>query len=52
MQETKKGELACEAGPLECTGHRWQACVLDLNRDDMVKYIETLAVSNSSVCRD
>ncbi|KAJ8556985.1 hypothetical protein ON010_g8977 [Phytophthora cinnamomi] len=39
----KDGSITCEAGPLECTGHRWQVCVLDKDRDDVVKYLGTIA---------
>ncbi|RLN46681.1 hypothetical protein BBJ29_001405 [Phytophthora kernoviae] len=43
MQEKADGTIQCEAGPLECTGHRWQVCVLDKDRDDVVKYLGTIA---------
>ncbi|KAG1692361.1 hypothetical protein DVH05_025528 [Phytophthora capsici] len=43
MQEKQDGTITCEAGPLECTGHRWQVCVLDKDRDDVVKYLGTIA---------
>ncbi|KAL3656323.1 hypothetical protein V7S43_018815 [Phytophthora oleae] len=43
MQEKQDGTVTCEAGPLECTGHRWQVCVLDKDRDDVVKYLGTIA---------
>lgn len=43
MQEKPEGAIQCEAGPLECTGHRWQVCVLDKDRDDVVKYLGTIA---------
>lgn len=43
MHEDEQGELACEAGPLECTGHRWQVCVLAKDRLDVVKYLGTIA---------
>ncbi|RLN37664.1 hypothetical protein BBJ28_00001930 [Nothophytophthora sp. Chile5] len=39
----KDGAIQCEAGPLECTGHRWQVCVLDKDRNDVVKYLGTIA---------
>ncbi|CEG49241.1 Gamma-interferon inducible lysosomal thiol reductase [Plasmopara halstedii] len=42
MRENQ-GEISCEAGPLECTGHRWQVCVLDKDRLDVVKYLGTIA---------
>jgi hypothetical protein len=45
MQEKQDGTYTCEAGPLECTGHRWQVCVLDKDRDDVVKYLGNIAVS-------
>lgn len=40
----KDGAIECESGSLECTGHRWQACVIDKDRDDVVKYLGTIAV--------
>ncbi|KAG7391729.1 Gamma interferon inducible lysosomal thiol reductase (GILT) [Phytophthora pseudosyringae] len=43
MQEKQDGAITCEAGPLECTGHRWQVCVLDKDRGDVVKYLGTIA---------
>ncbi|KAG3114352.1 hypothetical protein PI124_g6849 [Phytophthora idaei] len=43
MQEKQDGTITCEAGPLECTGHRWQVCVLDKDRHDVVKYLGTIA---------
>ncbi|KAK1934662.1 Gamma-interferon-responsive lysosomal thiol protein [Phytophthora citrophthora] len=43
MQEKQDGTIMCEAGPLECTGHRWQVCVLDKDREDVVKYLGTIA---------
>ncbi|KAG7400380.1 Gamma interferon inducible lysosomal thiol reductase (GILT) [Phytophthora boehmeriae] len=43
MQEKADGAIQCEAGPLECTGHRWQVCVLDKDHDDVVKYLGTIA---------
>lgn len=44
MKEKEDGSVTCEAGPLECAGHRWQVCVLDNDRDDVVKYLGTIAV--------
>ncbi|KAE8887776.1 hypothetical protein PF005_g3162 [Phytophthora fragariae] len=43
MKEKEDGSVTCEAGPLECAGHRWQVCVLDKDRDDVVKYLGTIA---------
>lgn len=43
----KDGAIECEAGSLECTGHRWQACVIDKDRDDVVKYLGNIAVRAS-----
>lgn len=40
----KDGAIECEAGPVECTGHRWQVCVMDKDRDDVVKYLSNIAV--------
>ncbi|UIZ20988.1 hypothetical protein KXD40_000595 [Peronospora effusa] len=42
MTEEPDGTITCEAGSLECTGHRWQVCVLHKNRDDIVKYLGTI----------
>ncbi|RMX67829.1 hypothetical protein DD238_000498 [Peronospora effusa] len=42
MIEEPDGTITCEAGSLECTGHRWQVCVLHKNRDDIVKYLGTI----------
>ncbi|ETI47043.1 hypothetical protein F443_08654 [Phytophthora nicotianae P1569] len=43
MHEKQDGTITCEAGPLECTGHRWQVCALDMDRNDVVKYLGTIA---------
>lgn len=40
----EKGELMCDNGPLECTGHRLQACLIDKDRDDVSKYLGNIAV--------
>lgn len=40
----KNGELKCEGGKLECSGHRVQACVIDKDRNDVVKYLGNIAV--------
>lgn len=40
----KNGDLKCEGGKLECSGHRVQACVIDKDRDDVVKYLGNIAV--------
>ncbi|KAI9920647.1 hypothetical protein PsorP6_000989 [Peronosclerospora sorghi] len=45
MLVKQDGTISCEAGPLECTGHRLQICVLDKDRDDVLKYLGTIAVS-------
>lgn len=44
----KNGELKCEGGKLECSGHRVQACVIDKDRDDVVKYLGNIAVCSTS----
>ncbi|CAH0473459.1 unnamed protein product [Peronospora belbahrii] len=43
MRVKKDGKITCEGGMLECTGHRWMICVLDKDRDDVVKYLGTIA---------
>ncbi|DAZ96516.1 TPA: hypothetical protein N0F65_008067 [Lagenidium giganteum] len=42
------GQLNCEGGPLECTGHKWQACVIDQYKSDVVKYLGTIACIEGS----
>ncbi|TDH73627.1 hypothetical protein CCR75_002086 [Bremia lactucae] len=43
MKELKDGTITCEAGPLECMGHRWEVCAMDKDRHDVVKYLSTVA---------
>ncbi|CAI5747258.1 unnamed protein product [Peronospora destructor] len=43
MTEEQDGTITCEGGLLECTGHRWQVCVLNKDRDDVVKYLGIIA---------
>lgn len=39
-----RGDLQCEGGSLECTGHRLEVCLMDKDRDDVVKYLGNVAV--------
>lgn len=40
----ENGELVCEGGALECTGHRLEVCMIEKDRHDVVKYLGTIAV--------
>lgn len=40
----ENGELQCEGGALECTGHRLQVCLIEKDRNDVVKYLGNIAV--------
>lgn len=42
-----RGDLMCEGGSLECTGHRLEVCLMDKDRDDVVKYLGNVAVRTS-----
>ncbi|KAF1334059.1 Gamma-interferon-inducible lysosomal thiol reductase, partial [Globisporangium splendens] len=44
MVEEKDGKLVCEGGSLECTGHRLKVCIIDKDRNDVVKYLGNIAV--------
>jgi hypothetical protein len=44
MVEEKNGKLVCEGGSLECTGHRLEVCMIDKDRNDVVKYLGSIAV--------
>ncbi|KAJ0410729.1 hypothetical protein ATCC90586_006832 [Pythium insidiosum] len=39
----QNGAFDCEGGEEECDGHRWEACVIDKDRDDVVKYLGGIA---------
>uniref|UniRef100_K3WZP8 Thioredoxin domain-containing protein n=1 Tax=Globisporangium ultimum (strain ATCC 200006 / CBS 805.95 / DAOM BR144) TaxID=431595 RepID=K3WZP8_GLOUD len=43
MVEEKNGKLVCEGGSLECTGHRLEVCMIDKDRNDVVKYLGSIA---------
>lgn len=47
----QNGEFSCEDGQLECTGHRWQACAINKDKDDVAKYVGSVAVRPSSMVR-
>jgi hypothetical protein len=38
-------DLNCEKGPRECEGHRWQACIIEKDSDNVLKFLGTIAVS-------
>ena len=40
MKKNEKGRLVCEEGTIECIGHRWFACALDVNA---TQSLETIA---------
>jgi interferon gamma-inducible protein 30 len=39
----RHGELTCDGGSLECTGHRLEVCLIDKDRNDVVKYLGNVA---------
>ncbi|TMW65963.1 hypothetical protein Poli38472_003728 [Pythium oligandrum] len=39
----KDGVFDCEGGDLECEGHRWEACTIEKDRNDVVKYLGNVA---------
>ncbi|GLE05509.1 hypothetical protein PINS_up014532 [Pythium insidiosum] len=39
----QNGVFECEGGEEECDGHRWEVCVIEKDRDDVVKYLGGIA---------
>ena len=43
MEYDSTGQMECEGGPVECQGHRYFACIINLAKHDVVHYLTTIS---------